>query len=148
MLFGNADVVTAAAAAMPRAAGVGVAGGLPGSADPVPAAAGGGGLAGHRAGPGAGGRAAAPAGCRAVPPGWAALLDWLEGQDGGSWQQRWLASGADAAGAAWWQLARDWLPAVPGSAVPAVAALVSALIAAICADIVRPSLAWLVSRQA
>ena len=30
-----------------------------------------------------------------------ALLDWLQGQDGGSWQQRWLASGSDAAGAAW-----------------------------------------------
>ena len=71
-----------------------------------------------------------------------ALLDWLAGQDGGSWQQRWLASGADTAAAAWWQLARDW-PRPPGQPVPAVAALVSALIAAICADIVRPSLAWL-----
>jgi len=27
-----------------------------------------------------------------------ALLDWLAGQEGGSWQQRWLASGSDAAG--------------------------------------------------
>ena len=71
-----------------------------------------------------------------------ALLDWLAGQDGGSWQQRWPASGADTAAAAWWQLARDW-PRPPGQPVPAVAALVSALIAAICADIVRPSLAWL-----
>jgi hypothetical protein len=38
-----------------------------------------------------------------------ALLDWLAGQDGSCWQQRWLASGADAAAAAWWQLPRDWL---------------------------------------
>ena len=73
-----------------------------------------------------------------------ALLDWLAGQDGGSWQQRWLASGADAAAAAWWQLPRDWLRR-SGSPVPAVAPLVSALITAICADIVRPSLAWLVA---
>jgi integrase len=72
-----------------------------------------------------------------------ALLDWLAGQDGGSWQQRWLASGADAGGAAWWQLAREWLQQRSGYRVPAVAALVSALVTAICADIVRPSLAWL-----
>jgi integrase len=72
-----------------------------------------------------------------------ALLDWLEGQDGSSWQQRWLASGADTAGAAWWQLARDWLHRRPGRPVPAVAAVVSALVTAICSDILRPSLAWL-----
>ena len=71
-----------------------------------------------------------------------ALLDWLAAQDGSSWQQRWLASGADAAAAGWWQLPRDWLRR-SGHPVPAVAALVSVLIAAICADIVRPSLAWL-----
>ena len=76
----------------------------------------------------------------------AGLLDWLQGQDGGSWQQRWLASGADTAGAAWWQLARDWLDR-SGHPVPAVAALVSAQVTAICADIVRPSLAWLVAGE-
>jgi integrase len=72
-----------------------------------------------------------------------ALLDWLEGQDGSSWQQRWLASGADTAGAAWWQLARDWLHQRPGRPVPGVAAVVSALVTAICSDILRPSPAWL-----
>ena len=51
-----------------------------------------------------------------------ALLDWLAGQDGGSWQQRWLASGADTAAAAWG--GRHQSPRPPGS-VPAVAALVS-----------------------
>jgi hypothetical protein len=71
-----------------------------------------------------------------------ALLDWLAGQDGSSWQQRWLASGTGAA--AWWQLPRDWLRR-SGHPVPAVAALASALVWAICADIVRPSLAWLVA---
>jgi hypothetical protein len=29
------------------------------------------------------------------------LLDWLTTQPGTSWQERWLASGADAAGPAW-----------------------------------------------
>ncbi len=77
-----------------------------------------------------------------------ALLDWLQSQDGGSWQQRWLASGADTAGAAWWQLARDWLHQRSGHhRVPAVAGLVSALVTAICADIVRPSLAWLAAGE-
>ena len=75
-----------------------------------------------------------------------ALLDWLQGQDGGSWQQRWLASGADAAGAAWRQLLPGgWLNRRPGPAVPVTSALVSALITAVGADIVRPSLAWLVA---
>jgi hypothetical protein len=32
------------------------------------------------------------------------LLNWLEGQDGDSWQQRWLASGAEQAGTSWRQL--------------------------------------------
>jgi hypothetical protein len=32
------------------------------------------------------------------------MLDWLAAQPGDSWQQRWLASGADTAGhAQWWQ---------------------------------------------
>ena len=73
------------------------------------------------------------------------LLDWLQGQDGGSWQQRWLASGADDGRSRWWQLARDWLHRRSGHRVPAVAALVSAQITAVCSDVVRPSLAWLVA---
>jgi len=34
------------------------------------------------------------------------LLDWLAGFDGTSWQQRWMASGADAAGRGWSGLVR------------------------------------------
>ena len=85
---------------------------LPGRAGPLPAAAGGGGLAGHPAGPGPGAR---PAGRRSrqagVMAGRRLLLDWLEDQDGDSWQQRWLASGAEQAGTSWWQLPARW----PGS---------------------------------
>ena len=29
------------------------------------------------------------------------LLDWLQRQPGDSWQEKWLASGADAAGSGW-----------------------------------------------
>ena len=74
-----------------------------------------------------------------------ALLDWLAAQDGGSWQQRWLASGADAAGTAWRQQPGCWLNRLSGLAVPVTSALVSALITAVGAGIVRPSLAWLVA---
>ena len=41
--------------------------------------------------------------------GVAALLDWLGAQPGQTWQDRWLASGADAAGAAWRQIPARWL---------------------------------------
>jgi hypothetical protein len=37
------------------------------------------------------------------------LLDWLEGQPGHSWQERWLASGAEAAGTSWQQVPMSWL---------------------------------------
>ena len=41
--------------------------------------------------------------------GLAMLLDWLAAQPGHSWQERWLASGADRAGAGWRQLPAQWL---------------------------------------
>ena len=84
---------------------------------------------------------------RAAPVALGALLDWLQGQEGGSWQQRWLASGSDAAGAAWRQLPGGWLNAVR-TRCPAGPALFSALITAISAGIVRPSLAWLAAADA
>lgn len=39
------------------------------------------------------------------------LLDWLEDQPGGNWQERWLASGAEEAGRAWMQVPMEWLAA-------------------------------------
>ena len=71
------------------------------------------------------------------------LLDWLEGQDGDSWQQRWLASGAEETGTTWWQLparraGSRYLPGMRRSG-----ALTAALITVIAGDVVRPSLAWL-----
>src|SRR3712207_3764972 len=47
--------------------------------------------------------------CRNRRRGLPLLLDWLEEQPGQSWQQRWLASGADAAGDDWAQGPRQWL---------------------------------------
>jgi hypothetical protein len=36
------------------------------------------------------------------------LLDWLEAQPGDSWQDRWLASGADSAGRGWREVPAGW----------------------------------------
>ena len=44
--------------------------------------------------------------------GLAKLVHWLEDQPGDTWQDRWVASGADAAGnLAWRELAASWLRA-------------------------------------
>ena len=43
--------------------------------------------------------------------GLALLLDWLEDQPGDSWQDRWLASGADAGDGTWRQVPLAWLRA-------------------------------------
>ena len=80
--------------------------------------------------------------------GLAMLLDWLAAQPGQSWQERWLASGADRAGAGWRQLPAQWLRdrGLPGEGRQAE--LCSALTVVICADLIRPSLGWLVSADA
>jgi len=72
------------------------------------------------------------------------LLDWLGEQAGQSWQQRWVASGADAAGRGWRQLSTAWLQARGQHAEWRQAAVTGALMTAISADVVRPSLDWLV----
>ena len=71
------------------------------------------------------------------------LLDWLADQDGDSWQQRWLSSGAERAGTSWWQLPARWAGSrdIPGAR--RAGGLGAALLAVIAADVVRPSLSWL-----
>ena len=76
------------------------------------------------------------------------LLDWLEDQPGQTWQERWLASGAEAAGAGWRQVPIGWLHGRGRRSQWLRAELASALEAAICADLIRPSLGWLVSASA
>ena len=80
--------------------------------------------------------------------GLARLLDWLESQPGQTWQERWLASGAEAAGAGWAQVPIRWLHDRGHRSRWLRAELASALGAAICADLIRPSLSWLVSSLA
>jgi hypothetical protein len=76
------------------------------------------------------------------------LLDWLEDQAGQTWQQRWLASGADTAGMAWRQETDRWMRERGQYTQCAHLVMSAALAALICADIVRPSLAWFVSGAA
>ncbi|MGI8665137.1 MAG: tyrosine-type recombinase/integrase, partial [Jatrophihabitans sp.] len=67
------------------------------------------------------------------------LLDWMGGFAGDSWQQRWLASGADAAG-------RDWPSLVSFRGVNKayrVTQMTGASSRLILMDAIRPSYAWL-----
>jgi Phage integrase family len=91
----------------------------------------------------AGGRSAAQGYAR-VGPG--ALLDWLEDQPGTTWQERWLASGTDQAGTPGWrELPGRWLLEQGRPPAYWLAGMSVALRAAAAADIVRPSMHWLLS---
>ncbi|MGH3196698.1 MAG: hypothetical protein ACRDNT_12355, partial [Streptosporangiaceae bacterium] len=83
---------------------------------------------------------------RARRRGMAIVLGWLEGQPGSTWQDRWLAAGAEDDPAADWRLLplawnlhgsageprkRDQHAVAPG------------LLSLIAADVLRPGLAWL-----
>jgi integrase len=89
--------------------------------------------------------AAAPSTRASNRPGPGLLLDWLEEQPGTTWQERWLASGASAQGAGWRAVPAAWLAARGRSSRKWATAVSVALRAAVCADIVRPSLGWLLS---
>ena len=66
------------------------------------------------------------------------LLDWLSGQPGATWQERWRASGADQAGGAWRGVPATWL-SDRGHGPWRRDCLFEALPLAITADLVRPS---------
>jgi integrase len=73
------------------------------------------------------------------------FLDWLATFPGDTWQQRWLASGQEeSSGADWARLPSEWLTTRGESANPGI--LGSGLLMLICADVIRPSAAWLLSR--
>jgi hypothetical protein len=80
--------------------------------------------------------------------GLARLLDWLENRPGVTWQERWLASGAEAANDSWTRLPIRWLHDRGRRSQWLRAELANALGVAICADLIRPSLSWLVSSLA
>ena len=68
---------------------------------------------------------------------------WLADQPGRTWQQRWLASGAEAAGANWKQACVPWLDQHGIRARQRLDLLSIGVILTVCADILRPSLGWL-----
>ena len=73
------------------------------------------------------------------------LLDWLEEQPGRTWQQRWLASGADAAGEQWAAGPASWLRRRGIYSSSRLELMTSSLLVLVGADIIRPSLAWLLT---
>jgi hypothetical protein len=77
--------------------------------------------------------------------GLARLLEWLAGQPGETWQDRWLASGAEEAGDGWAQLPIRWLHDRGRRSQAMRGELATALGAVIAADLIRPSVSWLVS---
>ncbi len=72
------------------------------------------------------------------------LVHWLEEQPGRTWQDRWVASGADAAGnLGWRELAASWLRGTGwATARPRTdfIALGRGVLPLICGDVIRPSL--------
>ena len=72
------------------------------------------------------------------------LLDWLAGQPGRTWQDRWLASGANAAEVLAAGIHR-WLRDHGHQSEHRQEALSRAVVVAISADLIRPSLNWLVT---
>src|SRR5205823_3938340 len=76
------------------------------------------------------------------------LLRWLSTMPGESWQQRWLASGVEEhPGAAWVQLPLAWLCDHGESTASGADQLSSGLLMLICGEVVRPGLAWMLTRS-
>lgn len=73
------------------------------------------------------------------------LLDWLAGNPGTTWQQRWLANEPSVAGLCWRQVLGRWLADHGYPCRWHQDYLAVALRIAISADVVRPSLPWLLS---
>lgn len=72
------------------------------------------------------------------------LLDWMEEQPGQTWQDRWLASGADTAGKSWREIPRAWLRERGVTADWRHETFFRALWLMIAADVIRPSVSMLV----
>ena len=79
--------------------------------------------------------------------GVAKLLRWLSTFPGDTWQDRWLASGAEECpGSGWVALPMGWLAAHGGAASYDSTDLPSGLLMLICGDVVRPGLPWMLTR--
>jgi hypothetical protein len=80
--------------------------------------------------------------------GTAKMLRWLSSFPGDTWQQRWEASRAeDHPGGSWVQLPVRWLQenALAGASSGG-GELLSGLLMLICGDVIRPGLAWMLTR--
>jgi len=79
------------------------------------------------------------------------LVHWLEAQPGRTWQDRWVASGAGAAGnLEWRELAGSWLRGTgwaSGNPRTDFIALGRGVLPLICGDVIRPSLGWLLTPE-
>ena len=73
------------------------------------------------------------------------LLDWLAGSPGATWQARWRCSEDDVCGLRWRQVLARWLIGRGHHARSHQDLLAVALRTVISADLVRPSLSWLLS---
>ena len=79
--------------------------------------------------------------------GTAKLLRWLSSFPGDTWQQRWEASRAeDHPGSSWVQLPLRWLQDNGLRASSDDNDLSSGLLMLICGDVIRPGLAWMLTR--
>ena len=79
--------------------------------------------------------------------GTAKLLRWLASFPGDTWQQRWEASGAEGRpGSSWVQPPLGWLRDNGLAASYDANDLSSGLLMLICGDVIRPGLAWMVTR--
>ena len=75
------------------------------------------------------------------------VVDWLQTQPGDTWQQRWLASGADHDGRLDWRgLPIRWRKATTSwDCRFDTMVLGTGLLSLMCADVLRPGLAWLLT---
>ncbi len=81
---------------------------------------------------------------RAMRRGLTVLLDWMDQQPGVTWQDRWLASGADAAGPAWTDLVLGCVPAVATRPARRTRTdLLSAMRLMLTGQVLRPGYPWL-----
>ena len=78
-------------------------------------------------------------------PGLRLALAWLGEQPGVTWQQRWLASGAEAAGSTWKALPAAWLHEGDQFFPTRLKALSEALPVLVSGDVIRPSFGWLLA---
>ena len=72
------------------------------------------------------------------------LLDWLQRQPGDTWQEKWLASGADAAGSGWADLPlKDRVPAREHHREE----LCTGLVLLVAGQVIRPGYRWLLRQR-